>query len=226
MAGHYTSPQAGAPFPGESFYVSNDLDQTWTALAMPTGLFPTTGLSCSVAMTCAVGGTIGNRVVFADRMLYLACTFRMQIGNVSDGGSPVLVGTANGGASWTLRSFQIPANAPNYLGQSYISIGSISCCGVQLRGPRNRRPERTECARIPVWGLTLGSFMTDLLLACPLCSECLSRAAGRSSTTDVVGSLAAIASSAIDVLSRASGEDAAQQVNGQESAALARPSAK
>jgi len=121
MAGHYTSPQAGAPFPGESFYVSNDLDQTWTALAMPTGLFPTTGLSCSVAMTCAVGGTIGNRVVFAERMLYLACTFRtacsavasthydLTAGLVQRSPDPErtewLLDTTDGGASWIEHPF-------------------------------------------------------------------------------------------------------------------------
>jgi hypothetical protein len=51
----------------------------------------------------------------------------MQIGDVYDGGSPVVIGTSDEGATWSTASFHIPANAPNYLGQAYVSVGSISC---------------------------------------------------------------------------------------------------
>jgi photosystem II stability/assembly factor-like uncharacterized protein len=49
------------------------------------------------------------------------------IGNVHDDGSPVMVGTTDGGATWTKSTFVIPANAPNYLGQEYLAISDISC---------------------------------------------------------------------------------------------------
>jgi hypothetical protein len=49
------------------------------------------------------------------------------IGNVHDDGSPVMLGTTDGGVSWSKATFAIPADAPNYLGQSYLGIGEITC---------------------------------------------------------------------------------------------------
>ena len=49
------------------------------------------------------------------------------IGNVHDEGSPVMVGTTDGGATWSKATFSIPSDAPNYLGQSYLAVGDISC---------------------------------------------------------------------------------------------------
>jgi hypothetical protein len=49
------------------------------------------------------------------------------IGNVHDDGSSVIVGTTDGGLHWNKVTFTVPAGAPNYDGQSYLSIGSISC---------------------------------------------------------------------------------------------------
>jgi photosystem II stability/assembly factor-like uncharacterized protein len=50
-----------------------------------------------------------------------------QIGNTFDGGSSMLLGTTDGGATWSRVTFSVPTNAPNYDGQSYLSIGSIDC---------------------------------------------------------------------------------------------------
>ena len=51
----------------------------------------------------------------------------VQIGNTFDGGSSMVLGTTNGGATWSRVTFSVPAGAPNYDGQSYLSIGSIDC---------------------------------------------------------------------------------------------------
>jgi hypothetical protein len=50
-----------------------------------------------------------------------------QIGNAFDEGSSMLLGTTDGGATWSKVAFSVPSNAPNYDGQSYLSIGSIDC---------------------------------------------------------------------------------------------------
>jgi hypothetical protein len=43
--------------------------------------------------------------------------------------APVLLGTSDGGATWTKETFTIPSDAPNYLGQEYLGIGDLSCPG-------------------------------------------------------------------------------------------------
>ena len=46
----------------------------------------------------------------------------------TNGGSAVLLGTVNSGATWNLPTFTIPAGAPEDVGQdSYMTIGQISC---------------------------------------------------------------------------------------------------
>ncbi len=51
----------------------------------------------------------------------------VQLGNTFDGGSSMVLGTTNGGSSWSRVTFSVPAGAPNYDGQSYLSIGAIDC---------------------------------------------------------------------------------------------------
>jgi hypothetical protein len=41
--------------------------------------------------------------------------------------SPILLGTSNGGITWTKVTFAVPAGAPNYDGQSFQAIGPIAC---------------------------------------------------------------------------------------------------
>jgi photosystem II stability/assembly factor-like uncharacterized protein len=50
-----------------------------------------------------------------------------QIGNTHNGGSSMLLGTTDGGSSWSKVTFSVPNGAPNYDGQSYLSIGFITC---------------------------------------------------------------------------------------------------
>jgi hypothetical protein len=50
-----------------------------------------------------------------------------QVGTSQNGSSPVLLGTIDGGSTWSVVTFSVPQGAPNYLGQGYLSMGSISC---------------------------------------------------------------------------------------------------
>jgi hypothetical protein len=50
-----------------------------------------------------------------------------QIGNVHNGGSSVMLGTTDGGSTWSKVTFSVPTDAPNDYGQSYLSIGLIAC---------------------------------------------------------------------------------------------------
>jgi hypothetical protein len=50
-----------------------------------------------------------------------------QIGIAYNGGSSILLGTTDGGLTWSRVTFNVPAGAPNYYGQSYLSMGSIAC---------------------------------------------------------------------------------------------------
>lgn len=50
-----------------------------------------------------------------------------QVGTAHNGGSPMLLGTTDGGSHWEPVTFSVPEGASNYLGESYLSMGSISC---------------------------------------------------------------------------------------------------
>ena len=93
---------------------SSDGGATWQSRPIPADvpipqLF---SLSCASASVC---WTSGQEAV------------AQVIGNVHDEGSPVTLGTTDDGVSWTKATFAIPAGAPNYLGQSFLGIGDISC---------------------------------------------------------------------------------------------------
>jgi photosystem II stability/assembly factor-like uncharacterized protein len=50
-----------------------------------------------------------------------------QVGTTDDGGQPILLGTTDGGATWSDVTFSVPEGAPDAYGQSYLSLGGISC---------------------------------------------------------------------------------------------------
>jgi hypothetical protein len=50
-----------------------------------------------------------------------------QVGSVSNGGSPVVLGTTDGGATWSAVTFTAPKDATNYAGQAYLTMGWIAC---------------------------------------------------------------------------------------------------
>jgi photosystem II stability/assembly factor-like uncharacterized protein len=94
--------------------VSSDAGSTWRTTSLPSDLpIPQLySISCASASVCWTAGQESVPQV---------------IGNVHDEGSPVLLGTSDGGTTWTKETFTIPASAPNYLGQAYLAIGQISC---------------------------------------------------------------------------------------------------
>ena len=87
---------------------------TWTAEMMPNNV-PSprfTGISCPTVTECWAAGT--------ELIAEIA-------GKSTDMSSPVLVGTTDGGATWSKVVFSVPSTAPNVTGQSYLSIGSVTC---------------------------------------------------------------------------------------------------
>jgi photosystem II stability/assembly factor-like uncharacterized protein len=94
--------------------VTSDGGATWLARSFPSDV-PHPGvadLSCTSANDCWVSGTEAVPQV---------------IGNVHNGDSPLILGTTDRGLTWTKLTFTVPPGARNPYGQSYQSIGSISC---------------------------------------------------------------------------------------------------
>ncbi len=93
---------------------SSDGGATWQSRPLPADVpIPQLySLSCASATVCWAAGQEAVPQV---------------IGNVHDDGLPVMVGTTDDGVSWSKATFAIPADAPNYLGQSYLGIGDITC---------------------------------------------------------------------------------------------------
>jgi len=54
----------------------------------------------------------------------------MSVNGVEAGGSPMLLGTTDGGSIWSKVTFSVPSGVPDAYGQSYLSIRSISCPAV------------------------------------------------------------------------------------------------
>jgi photosystem II stability/assembly factor-like uncharacterized protein len=50
-----------------------------------------------------------------------------QVGTSYNGGQPILLGTTDGGSTWSNVTFSVPEGAPNAYGQGYLSLGGISC---------------------------------------------------------------------------------------------------
>lgn len=93
---------------------TSDGGLTWTPEGLPSNVPDPqlSGVSCSSATECWAAGSE---------------TVAQQVGKALDDGSPVLLGTTSGGATWSKVIFTVPAGAPNAYGQSYLSIGDIDC---------------------------------------------------------------------------------------------------
>jgi photosystem II stability/assembly factor-like uncharacterized protein len=94
--------------------VSSDGGRSWTPEALP-GDVPNpqlNGLACPSAAECWVSGSE---------------SIPQKIGSTLDEGSPVLLGTTDAGATWSKVTFAVAPTAPNPTGQSYLTIGAISC---------------------------------------------------------------------------------------------------
>lgn len=93
---------------------SGDGGRTWTPQALP-GDVPNpqlNGVACPSAIECWVSGSE---------------SIPQKVGSGIDEGSPMLLGTTDAGATWSKVTFNVPATAPNPTGQSYLTIGAISC---------------------------------------------------------------------------------------------------
>lgn len=88
--------------------------RTWTPELLPADVPKPAifGLSCPTASECWI---VGQELV------------SQQVGKSSDSESSVLLGTTNGGATWSKVTFNVPATAPNPTGQSYLAIGAVTC---------------------------------------------------------------------------------------------------
>ena len=98
---------------------SSDGGRSWTPEALPADV-PSpqlNGLACPSATECWVSGSE---------------SIPQKVGNTLDEGSPVLLGTTNAGATWSKVTFSVAATAPNPTGQSFVTIGAISCPSVSV----------------------------------------------------------------------------------------------
>jgi hypothetical protein len=115
------SPQAGndsfcssGPTEVSAIAVTKDGGMSWTSRPLPSDVPDPqlVAISCPSPTVCWLGGQEQVPIV---------------IGNVHDDGSSVILGTYDGGATWQKVTFPVPSGAPNYYGQSYLSMGPISC---------------------------------------------------------------------------------------------------
>jgi hypothetical protein len=113
------SPQVGCTAPGWPLIIgavasTTDGGLSWTPDSMPADVPQPVfdGLSCPTDSQCWVTGSdVVPRVV----------------GTTYDGGQPILLGTTDGGATWSDVTFSVPEGAPDDYSQSYLSLGGISC---------------------------------------------------------------------------------------------------
>src|ERR1700677_861316 len=113
------SPQVGCSAPGWQLFIgalasTNNGGLSWTPDSLPSDVPQPVfeGLSCPTDSQCWVTG---------------ADTVPRQVGSTYDGGQPILLGTTDGGATWSSVTFNVPGGAPDAYGQSYLSLGGISC---------------------------------------------------------------------------------------------------
>jgi hypothetical protein len=94
---------------------------TWTPEQLPSDVPQPqlSGISCPSDKECWTSGS---------------AAIPQQIGDVSNGGSSVLIGSTNAGTSWSKVIFSVPKGSPNFDGQAFLSAAFISC------------PTITECA--------------------------------------------------------------------------------
>ena len=124
---------------------TSDGGATWQPRTLPTDVpMPQlTSVSCVSTTVCSLAGSQAVPMV---------------IGNVHNAGSPVVLGTTDGGATWTASTFTIPPATPDYLGQSFLTIGSLSCpaTNASYRGNTAEHPLGTRSAHGRPRGLRQG----------------------------------------------------------------------
>lgn len=93
---------------------STDGGRTWTPEALPVNAPDPqlSGLSCASATECWAAGSE---------------SVAQNVDGGSNAGSSVLLGTTDGGTTWSKVVFTVPTGAPDAYGQSYLSIGDVDC---------------------------------------------------------------------------------------------------
>jgi photosystem II stability/assembly factor-like uncharacterized protein len=95
---------------GNNVYFSGDGGTSWQQLALPSGVYADTTLSCTSSEQCSFGGGQFNGVDANGKPIM----------------DPVLVSTADGGSSWEVATLPLPKNGSlTLLGNT--SIGSLQC---------------------------------------------------------------------------------------------------
>jgi len=95
---------------GDNVYFSGDGGSSWRQLALPSGVYADTTLSCTSSQQCSFGGGQFNGVDSNGKPI-------MQ---------PVLVSTSDGGSSWEVATLPLPTNGSlELLGNA--SVGSVQC---------------------------------------------------------------------------------------------------
>jgi hypothetical protein len=109
----------GCEWPGSGGQVSDiaattDGGLTWTPEALPANVPDPqlSGVSCASATECWAAGS--ESVV-------------QNVDGGTNDSSSVLLGTTNGGATWSKVVFTVPTGAPDAYGQSYLSTGEVDC---------------------------------------------------------------------------------------------------
>ena len=113
------SPQFGCSAPGWPLIIgalasTNNGGLSWTPDSLPSDVPQPVfeSLSCPTDSQCWVTGSDA---------------VPRQVGTTYDGGQPILLGTTDGGATWSNVTFSVPTGAPDPYSQSYLSLGGISC---------------------------------------------------------------------------------------------------
>jgi hypothetical protein len=114
------SPNAGFSCNGDGQTLVSDIASTtdggasWTPDPLPAGVPQPMldGLSCPTDTQCWASGSDA---------------VPRQVGTSDNGGSPVLLGTNDGGSTWSPVTFSVPSGASNFLSQAYLSMGWIDC---------------------------------------------------------------------------------------------------
>jgi hypothetical protein len=93
---------------------TSDGGRTWTPEQLPSDAPQPqlTGISCPSDSECWASGS---------------AAIPEQIGSAYNAGSSVLLGTTNGGTSWSKVIFSVPSGSPNFDGQAFLSAAFISC---------------------------------------------------------------------------------------------------
>ncbi|MGC2484983.1 MAG: hypothetical protein WA359_01900 [Acidimicrobiales bacterium] len=138
---------------------------TWTPEMLPSDVPQPqlSGISCPTSNECWIAGSDAAPQVVPSSAggSVSSCTFD-DPGSTTfcavNSGSSVLLGTTDGGATWSRVVFSIPSGVPNFDGQSFLSISSISCPSATVCGALGDAAQSSRSA--PFYSLVTSSAQT------------------------------------------------------------------